>query len=170
MKLEDYIANIPNFPIEGIQFKDITPLLNNKDSFHEAIKQLADFGREVNATIVMGPDARGFIFGCPVAYELNVGFVPVRKPGKLPRETIKESYSLEYGENVLEIHKDSFKKGDRVLIIDDLMATGGTIEASIKLAKQLGAEVVGVAVLIELLELNGKKNLNGIPFKSLIKY
>lgn len=170
MKFEDYIANVPNFPIEGIQFKDITTLIIDKDAFKAAIDELAAFGKKLGANVVMGPDARGFIFGCPVAYAMGVGFVPVRKPGKLPRETIKVSYSLEYGKNELEINKDAFKKGDKVLIVDDLMATGGTVVASIKLAERLGAEVVGVATVIELTELEGAKKLNNIPFYSLVKY
>ena len=170
MKLEDYIANVPNYPIEGIQFKDITTLLVNGEAFKESIDKLAEFGRKVGANVVMGPDARGFIFGCPVAYAMGVGFVPVRKPGKLPRKTISVSYTLEYATNTLEINIDAFKKGDKVLIIDDLMATGGTVEASIKLAEKLGAEVVGVATLIELEELKGKEKIGNIPFLSLIKY
>ena len=170
MKFEDYIANVPNFPIDGIQFKDITTLIIDKDAFKAAIDELAAFGKKLGANVVMGPDARGFIFGCPVAYAMGVGFVPVRKPGKLPRETIKVSYSLEYGKNELEINKDAFKKGDKVLIVDDLMATGGTVVASIKLAERLGAEVVGVATVIELTELEGAKKLNNIPFYSLVKY
>ncbi len=170
MNFEDYIANVPNFPIEGIQFKDITTLIIDKDAFKAAIDELAAFGKKLGANVVMGPDARGFIFGCPVAYAMGVGFVPVRKPGKLPRETIKESYSLEYGKNELEINKDAFKKGDKVLIVDDLMATGGTVVASIQLAEKLGAEVVGVATVIELTELEGAKKLNNIPFYSLVKY
>ena len=170
MKFEDYIANVPNFPIEGIQFKDITTLIIDKDAFKAAIDELAAFGKKLGANVVMGPDARGFIFGCPVAYAMGVGFVPVRKPGKRPRETIKVSYSLEYGKNELEINKDAFKKGDKVLIVDDLMATGGTVVASIKLAERLGAEVVGVATVIELTELEGAKKLNNIPFYSLVKY
>lgn len=170
MNFEDYIANVPNFPIEGIQFKDITTLIIDKDAFKAAIDELAAFGKKLGANVVMGPDARGFIFGCPVAYAMGVGFVPVRKPGKLPRETIKESYSLEYGKNELEINKDAFKKGDKVLIVDDLMATGGTVVASIKLAEKLGAEVVGVATVIELTQLEGAKKLNNIPFYSLVKY
>ena len=170
MNFEDYIANVPNFPIEGIQFKDITTLIIDKDAFKAAIDELAAFGKKLGANVVMGPDARGFIFGCPVAYAMGVGFVPVRKPGKLPRETIKESYSLEYGKNELEINKDAFKKGDKVLIVDDLMATGGTVVASIELAEKLGAEVVGVATVIELTELEGAKKLNNIPFYSLVKY
>lgn len=170
MKLEDFIQNVPDFPKKGIQFKDITPLLSDSEAFKESIDQLAEFGRSLGVTKVMGPDARGFIFGCPVAYALNVGFVPVRKPGKLPRETISVSYDLEYGSNVLEVHKDALKKGDKVLIIDDLLATGGTILAAIKLAQNLGAEVVGIGEVIELTELKGREILKGYNLKTLIKY
>lgn len=170
MKLEDFIVNVPNFPKEGIQFKDITPLLSNSEAFKSAVDQLAEFGKSLGATKVMGPDARGFIVGCPVAYALDAGFVPVRKPGKLPRETIQVSYDLEYGSNTLEIHKDALKKGDKVLIIDDLLATGGTVVATIELCNQLGAEVVGVGVIIELTSLGGRDALKGYKLKSLIKY
>ena len=170
MRLEDFIANVPDFPEKGIQFKDITPMLNDPDAYKEAIERLAEFGRKVGANKVMGPDARGFIIGCPVAYALGVGFVPVRKPGKLPRKTIEESYTLEYGKNTLCIHEDALKKGDKVLIIDDLLATGGTVVATIDLAKRLGAEVVGIGVVIELLELKGRDLLKGYTLESLIKY
>ena len=170
MKLEDYIANVPNFPKEGIQFKDITTLVNDKDAFQYAINELANWGKELGANVVIGPDARGFIFGCPVAYAMHVGFVPVRKPGKLPRATIEERYDLEYGSNTLCIHADAIKKGDKVLIIDDLMATGGTVKATVNLVKKLGGEVVGVGALIELEELHGKDLIKGIPFKALVKY
>ena len=170
MRLEDYIANVPDFPEKGIQFKDITPMLNDPDAYKEAIERLAEFGRKVGANKVMGPDARGFIIGCPVAYALGVGFVPVRKPGKLPRKTIEKSYTLEYGKNTLCIHEDALKKGDKVLIIDDLLATGGTVVATIDLAKRLGAEVVGIGVVIELLGLKGRELLKGYTLESLIKY
>ena len=157
MKLEDYIANVPNFPKEGIQFKDITTLVNDKDAFKYAIDELANWGKELGANVVIGPDARGFI-------------IPVRKPGKLPRATIEERYDLEYGSNTLCIHADAIKKGDKVLIIDDLMATGGTVKATVNLVKKLGGEVVGVGALIELEELHGKDLIKGIPFKALVKY
>jgi len=170
MKLEDYIKNVPNFPIEGIQFKDITPLLNDKDAFKESVNQIAEFGKKVGCNLVMGPESRGFIFGCPVAIELNTGFVPIRKPGKLPRKTVEVSYDLEYGKNTLCIHEDSIKKNDKVLIIDDLLATGGTLEAAIELVEKLGGVVVGIAVVIELVDLNGKEKIKDIPYISLIKY
>ena len=170
MNLYDYIVNVPDFPKEGIQFKDISNLLKDKEAFKYSIDELAKFGKSLGANVVMGPDARGFIIGCPVAYAMGTGFVPVRKPGKLPRETVEESYSLEYGQNTLCIHKDALKKGDKVLIIDDLLATGGTVEATIKLVEKLGAEVVGIGVLIELEGLEGRKLLKDIAFKSLMKY
>lgn len=170
MRLEDYVANVPDFPEKGIQFKDITPMLNDPKAYKEAIERLAEFGRKIGANKVMGPDARGFIIGCPVAYALGVGFVPVRKPGKLPRKTIEESYTLEYGKNTLCIHEDALKKGDKVLIIDDLLATGGTVVATIDLAKRLGAEVVGIGVVIELVGLKGRDLLKGYTLESLIKY
>lgn len=170
MKLENYIKDVKDFPIEGIIFKDITPLLCDKDAFKEAIDELTMWAKGVGANKVVGPDARGFIIGCPVAYALNAGFVPVRKPHKLPRETIDITYDLEYGTNSLSMHKDALKKGDKVVIIDDLLATGGTIVATIKLCEQLGAEVVGVGVLIELVDLKGKENIKGIEVKSLLKY
>ena len=170
MKFEDYIVNVPNFPKEGIQFKDITPLLNNGKAYKAAIDELANWGKELNANVVMGPDARGFIIGCPVAYAMGVGFVPVRKPGKLPRKTVEEKYDLEYGSNVLCVHEDAIKKGDRVLIIDDLLATGGTLKATIDLVQKLGGEVAGIGLLIELEELNGKDLIKGYKYKSLIKY
>lgn len=170
MKLENYIANVPNFPKEGIQFKDITPLLSDGKVFKEAIDELALWASSLGATKVVGPDARGFILGCPVAYSLGSGFVPVRKPGKLPRKTIDESYSLEYGSNTLCMHEDALKPGDRVVIIDDLLATGGTVVAAIHLCEKLGAKVVGVGVLIELEELKGRELIGDYNIKSLIKY
>lgn len=170
MNFEDYIATVEGFPQEGISFKDITPLLKDKDAFKAACLELANFARELGATIVVGPESRGFIFGCPIAYELNVGFVPVRKPGKLPRETVQVDYALEYGTNTLCMHADSVKAGDKVVIVDDLLATGGTIEASIKLIESLGAEVVGVLFVIELDALKGREKLKNIPIKVLLHY
>ena len=135
MNLKDYIVDVPNYPKEGIIFKDITPLLNNQEAFNYAIDEISNFANSVGATVVLGPESRGFIFGCPVACELNLGFVPIRKPGKLPRETIEEKYDLEYGSNTLCIHSDAIKPNDKVVIIDDLLATGGTLEAAVKLVK-----------------------------------
>jgi len=170
MRFEDYIKNVPNFPIEGIQFKDITPLIGDGEAFHAAITELAAFSKSLHANKVVGPDARGFITGAPVAAMLHAGFVPVRKPGKLPREVHTFDYSLEYGKNTLCMHKDAIQKGDRVVIMDDLLATGGTMEASIKLVEQAGGEVVGLGFIIELLDLNGREKLKGYPIKVLIQY
>jgi len=170
MNLKDYIANVPNFPIEGIQFKDITPLLSDGKAFRFATEEFIKFTKEVKADIIVGPDARGFIFGCPVASQLEMGFIPVRKPNKLPREVISYSYDLEYGSNTLCLHKGDIKPGQKVLIIDDLLATGGTIEATIALVEQSGAEVAGIAFLIELEELNGRDKLDGYKVLSLMKY
>lgn len=170
MNFKDFIVIIEDFPKEGISFKDITPLLLNPDAFKAACKEIAEFARSIGANVVVGPESRGFIFGCPVAYELNVGFVPVRKPGKLPREEVKVNYDLEYGSNTLCMHADALKKGDKVIIVDDLLATGGTIEASIKLIESLGAEVVGAAFIVELDGLKGKDKLGDIQVKSLVHY
>ncbi len=170
MDYKKYIADIQDFPIEGILFRDITPLMGDGEAFHQATQEIVQFAREVDAEIVVGPESRGFIFGCPVAFELNIGFVPVRKPGKLPRETVSFSYALEYGKNELHVHKDSIKKGQRVLIVDDLLATGGTVETTIRLVEQLGGEVVGCAFLIELNALKGRDVLKNYPVFTLVNY
>ena len=170
MELNNYIASIQDYPKEGILFRDITPLLQNKDAFKYAIDKLCEFAKSVNATVVAGPEARGFIFGTPVAYGLNVGFVPVRKPGKLPRKTVEYNYDLEYGSNTLCMHEDSISKGDKVIIIDDLLATGGTVEATIKIIESLGGEVVGCAFLMELDDLKGREKLSGYNIYSLMHY
>lgn len=170
MNLKDYIAAVQDFPKEGILFRDITPLMANGEAFHEACNKMVEFAKEVGATVVVGPESRGFIFGCPVAHELKIGFVPVRKPGKLPRETVSLKYDLEYGSNELHMHKDSVKTGDKVLIIDDLLATGGTVDATIKLVEGMGGEVVGCGFLIELEGLNGRELLKGYRVEALMKY
>lgn len=170
MNLKDYIVAVKDFPKEGIIFRDITPLMNDGRAYKFATEQIVNFAKEKNIDLVVGPEARGFIFGCPVSYELGVGFVPVRKPGKLPREVIKYEYDLEYGKNVLSIHKDSIKKGQKILIVDDLLATGGTIVATIKLVEQLGGIVAGIAFLIELEELKGRDKLKDYPILTLMKY
>ncbi len=170
MKYQDYIKNVPDFPIEGIQFKDITPLIGDGKAFSAAIAELATFAKDHQATKVIGPDARGFIIGAPVAAHLGVGFVPVRKPGKLPREVIQYDYELEYGKNTLCMHKDAVKQGDKVVIMDDLLATGGTVQATVKLVEEAGAEVVGLGFMIELKELNGREKIKNYPIKALIKY
>ncbi|MFA5692382.1 MAG: adenine phosphoribosyltransferase [Acholeplasmataceae bacterium] len=170
MDLKKYIATVSDFPKKGIEFRDITPLMLDGKVYKYASDLITNFTKEKKADVIVGPEARGFIFGCPVANNLEIGFAPVRKPGKLPRETISVSYALEYGENVLAIHKDSIKKGQRVVIIDDLLATGGTMQASIKLVEQLGGIVVGLAFLIELDDLKGRDLLKGYDVLSLIHY
>lgn len=170
MDLANYIADIPDFPQEGILFRDITPLMANGEAFQEACRSLAEFAKKVGADVIVGPESRGFIFGCPVAYELGIGFVPVRKPGKLPRETVSVKYDLEYGSNELHMHKDGISKGQKVLIIDDLLATGGTVKATIDIVRELGGDVVGCAFLIELEDLHGRDTLNGVETLTLLKY
>lgn len=170
MNYKDYIAAVQDFPKEGILFRDITPLMQNGEVFKAACDELTEFAKQVGATIVAGPESRGFIFGCPVASNLSIGFVPVRKPNKLPRETVSLKYDLEYGSNELHMHADSIKKGDKVLIVDDLLATGGTVEATIKLIEMMDGEVVGCAFLIELADLKGKELLKGYNVKTLMTY
>ena len=170
MDLNKYIATIEGFPKEGISFKDITPLLQDGDAFNYTINKLIEFAKKQGANLVVGPESRGFIFGTPVAFGLNIGFVPIRKPGKLPRKTIEYNYDLEYGSNTLCMHLDAIKPGQKVVIIDDLLATGGTVEAAIKLIEKLGGEVVGLAFLIELDELKGREKLKGHEVLSLLHY
>lgn len=170
MDLSKYIASVKDFPQKGILFRDITPLMANGAAYKYATDQFVSFAKEVGATVIVGPEARGFIFGCPVATELSIGFVPVRKPNKLPRETVDVKYDLEYGTNTLSIHKDSIKKGDKVLIIDDLLATGGTIKATIDLVEKLGGDIVGLSFLIELADLKGKELIKNYKVQSLITY
>ena len=170
MDYKKYVKDVPDFPTKGILFRDITPLMANGEVFKAACDELTDFARELKATVIVGPEARGFIFGCPIANNLEIGFIPVRKPNKLPRETVQVSYDLEYGKNTLCMHKDSIKKGDRVLIIDDLLATGGTIKAASEIVEKLGGVVVGFGFLIELTFLKGREKINKWPVKSLIKY
>ncbi|HPL54474.1 MAG TPA: adenine phosphoribosyltransferase [Bacillota bacterium] len=170
MDLKEYIRVIEDFPKEGISFKDITPLLKDRDAFRYAVKSISDNLRDLNVDVVVGPEARGFIFGAPVAYELGVGFVPVRKPGKLPAEKVSYEYKLEYGKDSLEIHKDAIKKGARAAVIDDLLATGGTILSTAKLVEKIGGEVVHIGFLIELASLKGRENLKGYDVSTIIKY
>lgn len=170
MDLKKYVATVENYPKEGIIFRDITPLMNDGEAYKYATDKIVEFAKENNIDLVVGPEARGFIFGCPVSYALGIGFVPVRKPGKLPREVIEYSYDLEYGSNTLCLHKDAIKKGQRVLIVDDLLATGGTVEAAVKLVEKLGGVVAGLAFLIELDDLKGKEKLKGYPVLTLMKY
>ena len=170
MNLKEYIATVKDFPKEGIQFRDITPLMAHGPAFAEANHLFEEFARKVGAEVIVGPESRGFIFGCPVASNMEIGFVPVRKPGKLPRETVSYKYDLEYGSNELHIHKDGIKPGQKVLIIDDLLATGGTIEASVALVQELGGEVVGCGFLIELLDLKGRDKLKDIEVFTIMQY
>lgn len=170
MRYEDFIKNVPDFPIKGIQFKDITTLIGNPKAFRSAIDELTLFARNLGAEVVVGPDARGFIIGAPVAYALSAAFVPVRKPGKLPREVLTFDYDLEYGKNTLCMHIDAIQPGQKVIVIDDLLATGGTTEATVKLVQAAGGIVVGLGFLIELIELNGRSKLGKLPVKSLIQY
>lgn len=170
MNLKEYVASIENYPKEGIIFRDITPLMGNGDAYKYSVDQITEFAKNKGATMIVGPEARGFIFGCPVATNLGIGFAPIRKPGKLPRKTIEEAYDLEYGSNTLCIHADALKKGDKVVIIDDLLATGGTVKATIHLCEKLGATVVGIACLIELVDLKGKEALKGYDVLSLMEY
>ena len=170
MDLKSKIRVIENFPKEGISFKDITTLLQDGEALKYSIDKMAESLREKNVDIVVGPEARGFIFGVPVAYALGAGFVPVRKPGKLPAETIETSYSLEYGSDTLAIHKDSIKPGQRVAIVDDLLATGGTLSSVVKLVEELGGEVVSINFAIELTGLEGREKFKNYNVESLIKY
>ena len=170
MNLKDKIREIQDFPIEGISFKDITTLMKDGEAFKYAIDLFIENLKDKNVDIIVGPEARGFLTGTPVAYGLGVGFVPVRKPGKLPAETINYSYGLEYGSDVLEMHKDAIKSGQRVAIVDDLLATGGTMEATAKLIEELGGEVVSMQFLIELEFLDGREKLANYNVESLIKY
>ena len=170
MDLKKYVADIPDFPKEGILFRDVTPMLADKDAYAYAVNQIRDYAASKNVNVVCGPESRGFIAGCPVAYALNVGFVPVRKPGKLPRETVSVEYSLEYGTNELFMHADAIKPGQKVLIVDDLLATGGTAKAACELIEKLGGEVAGLAFFIELEALKGRELLEGYDVFCLLKY
>jgi len=170
MEFEKLIRDVPDFPKKGIIFKDITTLLQNGDAFRQAMNQIMKPYLEAAIDKVVGIDARGFIIGGILAYKLGCGFVPARKPGKLPAQTIREEYDLEYGSNALEIHRDGIKKGERVLIVDDLLATGGTALAAAKLVQKLGGEVVAIQFLIELGFLHGREKLQPYTLRSLITY
>ena len=170
MDLRQYVTIVPDWPKPGIKFKDITTLMDNGEAYRYATDQIVEYAKKQKIDLVVGPEARGFIIGCPVAYALGVGFAPVRKEGKLPRETIKVEYGLEYGKDVLTIHKDAIKPGQRVLITDDLLATGGTIEATVKLVEELGGVVAGIAFLINLSYLDGLSKLDGYDVFTLMDY
>lgn len=169
MNLANSVRSVLDFPIAGIDFKDITTLLKDKDAFKQSIKQMAALCDD-DIDIIVGMEARGFIFGAPLAYELGIGFVPVRKPGKLPAETIHYEYALEYGTDKLEMHRDAIEKGQKVLVVDDLLATGGTAVATVKMIEELGGIVSGCLFLIELEELKGREELEGYNVISIIKY
>ncbi len=169
-ELKDYVTNIPDFPKKGIIFRDVTSVLQDADGLKLAIDSMQKNLEGVDFDVIVGAESRGFVFGMPLAYNLHKPFVMIRKKGKLPRETIEESYALEYGTATLEMHKDSIKKGQKVVIVDDLIATGGTAEAMIKLVEKLGGEVVQLNFLIELKDLNGRELLKGYDVKSSVVY
>ena len=169
-QLKRLIREVPDFPKKGILFYDITTLLKDKTGFATLIDKLAEHYIAQDVDLVLGMEARGFIFAPALAYRLNAGFVPVRKPGKLPAATVKYDYALEYGTNSLEIHKDAIQKGQRVLIVDDLLATGGTAEATAKLAASLGAKIAGLGFVVELEFLKGREKLRGYEVMSLLRY
>lgn len=169
-KVEDYVRTIPDFPEPGIMFRDVTSVLQDPDGLKLAIDEMIKLLDGVEFDVIAGAESRGFIFGVPVAYELGKAFIPVRKKGKLPCETVSAEYELEYGTACIEIHKDAIKPGQKVVIVDDLIATGGTIEAAIKLIEQLGGEVVKVIFLMELAGLNGREKLAGYDVASVITY
>ena len=169
-KLEEYVVTIPDFPEPGIMFRDITSVIQDPDGLKLAVDGLADLLKDTEFDIVVGPESRGFIFGVPVAYLKGKGFVPVRKKGKLPRQTVSQKYDLEYGQAEIEMHIDAVKPGQKVVIVDDLIATGGSAEAAAKLVEKLGGEVVKMIFVMELAGLEGRKKLAGYDVKSLINY
>jgi adenine phosphoribosyltransferase len=170
MNIKENVRVIEGFPREGISFKDITTLVKDKDAFKYTIDEMVKDLRDKNVDIIVGPEARGFIVGAPIAYAMGIGFVPIRKPGKLPADTIKIEYELEYGKDALEIHKDAIKPGQRVAIVDDLLATGGTILSVAKLIEQLGGEIASMSFIIELTGLKGRDKLADYPVNSIIQY
>jgi adenine phosphoribosyltransferase len=170
MDLKSKIRTVENFPKEGISFKDITTLLEDTEAFKYTIDQLVKIASDYDYDVIIGPEARGFIFSAPMAYAASKPLVLVRKPGKLPSETVRHEYALEYGTDVLEIHKDAIKAGDKVLIVDDLLATGGTTKATAELVEKLGAEVAAVLFMIELSFLNGRETLANYEVRNLIEY
>lgn len=169
-KVEDYIRSIPDFPEKGIIFRDITTVVQDPDGFKLAIDQMMDLLKDVDFDLIAGAESRGFVFGAPIAYAMNKGLVMVRKKGKLPRETVSASYELEYGTAEIEIHKDAIKPGQKVVIVDDLIATGGTIDAAAKLVEQLGGEVVKIIFLLELAGLKGREKLAAYDVGTVVTY
>ncbi len=169
-KLEEYVRSIPDFPEEGIIFRDVTSVLQDADGLHLAIETMQDLVKDLDVDVIAGPESRGFIFGTPIAYNLHKPFVLIRKKGKLPCETVSIDYALEYGTATIEMHKDSIKPGQKVLIVDDLIATGGTTKAMVDLVESLGGVVVGIVVLMELAGLEGRKKIEGYRLDSAIVY
>lgn len=169
-QLEDLIRDIPDFPEPGVVFKDITPVLSNPEAFAVLIDAMAAPFVDQGITKVAGIEARGFTVATPIATRLGAGFVPLRKPGKLPYDTVREEYELEYGTDALEVHTDAVFEGEKVLVVDDVIATGGTAAAAVRLLRQVGADVVGISVFIELVFLNGASKLDGIPLHALLRY
>jgi len=169
-RLEEYVRSIPDFPEPGIVFRDVTTILKDADGLRLAVDQLSAMLKDVDYDVIVGPESRGFIFGVPVAYLQHKGFVPVRKKGKLPCETISVQYDLEYGNAEIEVHKDAIKPGQKVVIIDDLLATGGTMAAMLELIERLGGEVVKICLVMELAGLNGREHLAGYQVESIITY
>lgn len=169
-KLEDYVVSIPDFPEPGIIFRDVTSILQDADGLTMAIDLMQDCLKDTDVDVIVGTESRGFMFGVPIAYNLHKPFVPVRKKGKLPCETVSRSYDLEYGSATIEMHKDSIKPGQKVAVIDDLIATGGTVEAAVKLIEELGGEVVKIVFLMELAGLKGREKLAGYDVASVIRY
>ncbi len=170
MELAQLVRSIPDFPIKGILFRDITTLIRDGEALQETIDTLVEHYRDTDIEVIAAIEARGWIFGSPLAYELGAGFVPIRKPSKLPAEKIAVSYALEYGQNTLEMHLDAIERGTKVLIVDDLLATGGSAKAAIELVEKLGGQVVGLAFLIELTDLHGRDKLKGYDVYSLIQF
>ena len=169
-KIEDYVRSIPDFPEPGIIFRDVTSILQDADGLALAIDSMQECLKDVDVDVIVGTESRGFMFGVPIAYNLHKAFVPVRKKGKLPCETVSISYDLEYGSAEIEMHKDSIKPGQKVAVIDDLIATGGTVEAAVKLIEELGGEVVKIVFLMELAGLKGREKLAGYDVDSVICY
>lgn len=170
MDFKNIIREIPNFPIEGVLFRDITPVLKDGQALSEAVDNIADVLNLFEFDYIVAPESRGFIFAMPLAYKLKKGFIPIRKEGKLPAEKISKTYELEYGNSTIEIHKDAIKEGDKIVIVDDLLATGGTTKAIAELIEQLGGKIVNMTFFIELENLNGRKLLSNYDIKSIIKY
>ncbi len=170
MELKDTIRSIPNWPIEGVVFRDLTTLMQDPDAFAASCDILYDRYKDMNIDKIVGIDARGFVFGAVLAYKLGIGFVPVRKKGKLPSKTIQETYTLEYGTDTLEIHEDAVGKNEKVIIVDDLIATGGTVGATVKLVKQLGADIIECAFVVELPDLNGKDQIKDCKVFSITQF